>query len=997
MPQLAEKADFIGRRPEIAELEDLLAAAVTGEGQIILISGEAGIGKTRLITELKSRPISQRFNWLNAQCIYQEGTDPYLPFFDALKDWSGSDTAAQEKPSLDTEASSGPEKYSINDLAKIPIIGPKLTEDPSLSFGSFMIKEPKSEFSLGVFSALVDLGRRGLCITRMPLEKLGSLAQKESVAKFWLSSKPGKHSISPSLTKISHEISQFVKFHPNSVIMLDGLEYLISHIEFNNVLKFVNGLVDSMAMYKSILLIPINPLTVEAKQLALLERDMNTIEIPDKESIGSAPTHVEINAPKDQTLNEEMLQQGRDRIFETITQQISDIAKVKPVILFIDDLHWADKGALYLLHYLARAMQNRPVAIIGTYRPEEVENPVELHPLRELLNRLVPEKLVKLISMKRLDYNETHDMIRSLLHNTKFPVELGELIFKETEGNPFFIEELLRSLEEEIVITYEEDQTSWSLTRKIPEISLPDTIKGVIEARINRLVKSMRLVLERASVLGVEFEYDILSAVSAPDESLLVTNLDDLIRLKFLSELPTKPGKTIQYRFVHNKICEVLYRGLSESHKRLLHTKTAKAIEENYQNDPDAVIYELAQHYYHGGDFNRALEYTMKAGEKALRSFAPEKARTFYQWGLASIDVLESQTSDTTTTTSTTTSYKGQFMDILLKQSEICLLIGEWDEALMFTHQLLKLSDELGDKRRSGDAYNYAGLIHSNRSAWVKAIDHFNKALSLADEIKYNHGVMEAYHGLGFVHERIGKTKKAMEYFKHFTQMASTMNSQTETARGYSAFARIFHTMEEYSLALVYYQKCIELLTDTDNYSELAKAYTNMGITYFELNEFDKVIEWNEKCIELSNRTGNIRLLGYGYSNAVEVYAYKKELDKAQKYADKALEIFKKLDEKSMIALVWMNYGIIFRNRQNWDNARYYFEKSLALLKDLKIPSFQADATRQYGLMLAEQGTAETIVKGQRFLQQALDIYKQLGATKYIDLIETELNISPPK
>ncbi|UCH88718.1 MAG: DUF835 domain-containing protein [Thermoplasmata archaeon] len=983
MLSIAETAEFIGRQKELDELNALLNLAGKGKGQIIFISGEAGIGKTRLINEVRSRQPGQSFNWLTASCIHYEGTDPYLPFNDALKDWVGS--MDQENLAVKTlrEAAVTEENVLAAELAKIPVIGNRLAEDPQMPFGAYMIKEPKADRSLAAFSALIDRGNNGLCITRIPTEKLGNLTGREGTKVFWLTKKGGEGCIPPSLTKISHEITSFIKSRPNTVIMLDGLEYIMGNVEFDKMLRFVNEIVDSTALHKCILIIPINPSTIDKKQMALIERDMTSIdlmngELPDGNQVFNDTTAA------GSKLNEEVLKQGRERIFEAITQQILDIASTKPVALFIDDLHWADAGALHLLHYLARAVKNQPVAIIGSYRPEDLIDPIKPHPFQTLLNRMSSEKLVKIVTLERFDEQETGMLIESLLTSSKFPKKLIQFIYKETEGNAFFIEELIRSLEEESVIYYDEKLESWTLSRDIKDIATPDSIKDVVNARTDRLDKSMRIALESASVLGLEFEYDILSTVSALHEHLLVTHLDDLVRLQLIKELPTSIGQPVRYRFAHNKICEVLYEGLGQSRKRLLHTKAVEAMEDKYQNDLDPVLYELAEHCYYGGDYRRCLRYAIRAGEKAIMGFAPEKATTFYKWALDSTELMGAEPSEGL-------SLKMQKTEVMVKLTELETLIGEWDQALKYSKALLELSEKLEDDMKRADAYTYAGLIHMYRSAWKEAIEHFKKGLSIAEESNYQSGQMESYYGLGSVHERMGEHLQAMEYYQNFMELAVKMESPNEIARGYRSIATISSQHGEYKAAMRYYKKCTELLSETENYSELAKAYAGIGVTYCELSEFDKVIESNEKCIELAERSGNIRVKGYGYSNAAEAYARKNQLDKAMEYTNRALEIFTRLDEKPMIALAWMNYGIINKQKKVWDTARKYFERSRALLKNLNVPYYLADCNRQLGLLLAEQGTPDSIVEGRRYLQEALKIYKKLGAVKYIDVVTTEL------
>jgi predicted ATPase len=536
MSQIAGAAKFIGRSDEITELAGILEKAVKGEGQMAFIKGEAGIGKTRFISEIRSLPIGQRFNWLTARCIYHEGTDPYLPFKDALKDWCGpTEDLDSDQLTADGEIQRQiPKKYKLEDLAKIPVIGPQLTAEPSMMFGSFMIKEPKAEFSFAVLRSLLTQGHKSLCITRVPPNQLIDLSQAEDAKVLWLSSKPGEVCIPPSLTKLTHEITVFIKNNPNSIVLLDGVEYLLSHIEFNNVLRFVNELVDSMAVNKCVLLIPINPLTMDPKHLALFERNMNTLDMTTPDSSKLMDVNNVIDQNNINKISGEDLQLGRNMMFETTSQQIISIAAIKPVVLFIDDLHWADAGALHLLHYLARAIRNHRVAIIGAYRPEDLADRTKIHPLQELLDRIIPEKLVKQIDLDRFNTIETRDHIQSLLSNTQFPDEFYAHVQSETEGNPFFIEEVLRSLEDAGAISFDADNGSWLLISRVPEIKLPETIKEVVHARTSKLSKDMQQILEVASVLGEDFEYNILAEVANLDEDTLVTILDDLIRFKLI-------------------------------------------------------------------------------------------------------------------------------------------------------------------------------------------------------------------------------------------------------------------------------------------------------------------------------------------------------------------------------------------------------------------------------------------------------------------------------
>jgi adenylate cyclase len=708
---------------------------------------------------------------------------------------------------------------------------------------------------------------------------------------------------------------------------------------------------------------------------------MNTIDMTTTEQSSSLSAGEEIGTETTYKFNGERFKNGRNGMFETTAQQIINIATIKPVILFIDDLHWADTGALHLLHYLARTIKNQQVAIIGAYRPEDLADTTKIHPLQVLLDRMIPEKLVKQINLERFNNLETSDMIQSLLHDTKFPEEFSEYIHSETEGNPFFIEEVLHSMEEDGAISFNKDQTSWSLIGKIPEIKLPDTIKEVVHARMSRLSENMRLVLEIASVLGEEFEYDTLAAVSKLDEEQLVTNLDDLIRFKIIIEQPTTFGQSIHYRFAHNKICEVIYNGLGQSHRRLLHAKTANAIEEKNKNDLNRVIYELAEHCYQAGDYKRSLRFASKAGDKALQGFAPEKAKTFYQWGLDFIELARGQQDEVD-------SDKMIHTEILLKLSDICMVIGEWDEALTHLQKLLSLSEDIGDERGKAKAYRNIGLIHRNRNEWEEAIFNFNEGLKISEKINDNQFTADFYHCLGTVHDEKVEFNEALKCYGKCMEISVNIGDSSGIGEAYLGIGRIHVRKGEYKETVEAFTKAVEIFQKTQELGYLSKAYANLGAVY-NIVDLAKAIEYHNKSIEIADKTKNVRIKGYALMNLASNFLIKNDLKTAARYLDDALEIFEKLGERMAISTAYENYGSIYRRRRNWDKATDYFERALNICEELALPYNLGDILYESGLMYKDKGD---IPEAHERLKRALDIFQNLQNEVKIKKVEKELN-----
>jgi tetratricopeptide (TPR) repeat protein len=588
------------------------------------------------------------------------------------------------------------------------------------------------------------------------------------------------------------------------------------------------------------------------------------------------------------------------------------------------------------------------------------------------------EELYDKVHLDRLNKKYLPDFFNSMLGNIDFMVDFENRIYQETEGNPLFMMELGKFMIEENII--KQIDGIWKESEEIQNIEIPSKVYNLIAGRMNRLERGDRRIVDYASVFGETIVPSIIA------DALNINKVHLLERLKEIEQtfkvIHSFDGN---FRFNHTKIKEVLYNEIPLELRKEYHLIIANSVENKYFDEIENAIYLLAQHYYFGGDFRQSLHYSVKAGEEALSANAPEKAIEFYERALDSVHKLGQRHS-------VKVQNQDQHIEILTKLADIGRHIGEWEYTLKYSRELLLLGQEIGDINNQSIAHINEGFIYSMRSLWSKAIEHYNEALKLAEESNFQEGLLKAYYGLAFVNEKIGDYTKAMEFFQNSMDLAKVMNSPDEIARGFRGFAVISVQRGDYDKALEYYDKCIELFLQTENYTELAKAYTGVGIIYFEKGEFQKVIEQNEQVIELTSRTGDVRMKGYGYSNASEAYANLNNTEKAMDYANKALDIFKKLDEKPMIGLVWMNFGIIYKNMGEWGKSREYLEKSIALLKEQEVPYYLADVTRQLGLMLAAQNTTESIDEGRGHLKESLEIYKEIGASKYIQLVRDELD-----
>jgi DNA-binding CsgD family transcriptional regulator/tetratricopeptide (TPR) repeat protein len=295
-------------------------------------------------------------------------------------------------------------------------------------------------------------------------------------------------------------------------------------------------------------------------------------------------------------------------LFEVARSFVHSVASIQPLVLVLEDMHWADHASLDLLRYIARQVDNHRIMLIATYRDDEI---TQEHVLFQLLPLLVRESNPVRLDLRRLQ----KDSIRTLVHQRYGLSSWNEdrlitYLREQAEGNPLYIHEVLRTLEEQKIIYRNGDSWQLGSLRRVP---VPSLLAQVIEGRVSRLTESTRHLLQVAAIIGSEISLDIWQALSGADDTALSDTLEKAIDAHLLIESDDGSG----VRFTHSLIREALYRGLMLPQRRTLHRMVAETMIERALPHPDAVAY----HFQQAGD-ERAVEWLTRSGEHAQRTYA---------------------------------------------------------------------------------------------------------------------------------------------------------------------------------------------------------------------------------------------------------------------------------------------------------------------------------------------------------------------------------------
>jgi DNA-binding SARP family transcriptional activator/tetratricopeptide (TPR) repeat protein len=327
----------------------------------------------------------------------------------------------------------------------------------------------------------------------------------------------------------------------------------------------------------------------------------------------------------------------RHLLFGAVVGLLARVCSDIPILLVLEDLHWADKPSLLLLRYLIASTDPSQLLVVATYRPTDL---AAEHPLTDVLAALHREEHVQRLELRGLDDTEVVALVEAAAGHAldDTGVALAHALHRETDGNPFFTREILRHLAETGAISQRDDGRWVAEVDFRDEAGLPTSVREVIGRRVARLGEETGRILRAAAVIGRDFDLDVLAGVTDHSDEHLLDLLDGAIRAVLVREVPHRPARLA---FSHALIEHTLYDDLGPTRRQRLHRRVATALETLYGDDPGDRLGELAYHWAHASrpaDAAKAIQYALRAGDHALAKLAPDDAVAWYDQALELID-----------------------------------------------------------------------------------------------------------------------------------------------------------------------------------------------------------------------------------------------------------------------------------------------------------------------------------------------------------------------
>jgi serine/threonine protein kinase/tetratricopeptide (TPR) repeat protein len=662
-----------------------------------------------------------------------------------------------------------------------------------------------------------------------------------------------------------------------------------------------------------------------------------------RQKLGSVPQSLPISP-----------EQERDRLFEAVSQLVINISKEAPLLVILDDLQWTDQTSLLLLHYLARGIYRESLLLLGAYRDTDVD---EKHPLSPVLTELNRERLLQSAPLKRMSLNDVSEMIRQILEQEDVPKEFCELVYDKTRGNPFFVEEVIRSLKEEEVIYREEDK--WKI-KEVSKIEFPETVKAVIKARISRLDKECQHVLNMASFVGNDFTFEALCAVTGVEDDKLLELMEKMLKTGLVKERVIR-GQGV-YSFADIIVRDVVHEEISLLRHMKLHAAVGSALEKAYAKKIDEHLGELAYHFLEGGDKDKALDYFLKAGEKAQRVYAPDEASSCLQHAL---DLLGE---------------KGDNLEekarITERLGDLESWIGKPDACMEYWNKALSLLNQMGDKKKTAKLHaKMASFFWLRIGDKEKASEHHRMALEILEKEPESVELASLYEDISHMLWRTGKPE-ALSWAQKALELAKKLGSPEVLARCYNDLGTLSLKSGEFEKASEYYEEGLKIALENNFVGDAITLYNNLCNLYWARGEFQKMFETAQKGSELAKKVGSPYGLTWLNSLLAECYAGIGEIQKAISIWEDVLALAKRTKHTVQISGAMSGLGLCYQFLGEWDKSLQYLMEALDIGKKIGEYQFSGNATLALGELFLEM---EDYGEAEKYFNEAVSIFEKAG------------------
>lgn len=645
-------------------------------------------------------------------------------------------------------------------------------------------------------------------------------------------------------------------------------------------------------------------------------------------------------------------------------------ARQQPLILIFEDTHWIDSSSLAVLNVLFERLRDEPVLILCPFRPD-FQVPAAWRG-RPGFQR---------VDLKPLTPEQSRELIDGLLRHTDLPDEVKALMVEKSGGNPYYVEELIKSFIDANVIVREDGV--WRMTRTITDFDVPGNVQRVILARIDRLAEADKRVLQQAAVIGRRFQRPILEAVSdvdAVEPCLAALEQRELI-------FPVDLAGDGEYTFKHVLTQEVAYQTLLVRRRRDIHARVARAIETLYRQSIDQRLDALVYHCVQGELWPAALLYAQRAADRAKALFANKEALRYYDQALALAERLESEWQ----------SYEETLADergeppaldrptlarlriaMLLNRGAVHGLLAQYDAALSDYGVVV---EQARGQLAAAQALWSTGEVQEKQGRYDQALASYQRALEELPDDEPEAQTLRAkvLASMGFVYQRQGQSERARECGLRSLALVEDTEHLSELGQAYNLLGFIAYSASDWGQAIAYWQRACALYERVGDSWQASRVYNNLAVAHFYKGEVALATDYFRKNLEAMQKIGDVLILASSHLNLGNVYLAQGESERAIEHFSRALEMQERAGQLGGQVRCHINLGELQRERGDLAASLHHLETALRLATEIGAKESLPQAYRQLAeTHLRLDHAPEAVDYAQRALEAARETGKRL-------------------
>ena len=638
----------------------------------------------------------------------------------------------------------------------------------------------------------------------------------------------------------------------------------------------------------------------------------------------------------------------RDRAIQYLVAYFREIAVQLPVAIFLDDVHWADESSLELLIHLDGALANLPVLFFVLSRPV----------LFERREQWGSNEGFETIPLSPLSREQSEHLVAEVLQKVdNVPSALRELITEQADGNPYYIEEMIRMLVEDGILVKEEP--AWHIQpSRLSDLRIPSTLTGIIQARLDGLNKQERTILQQASIVGRVFWDAAVTYINqgqALDKESIAHDLVSLqSREMVFQRQPSAFAEAAEYLFKHVIFREVTYETVLLRQRKKYHSLVANWLIGQHRDRVAEMSGLIANHLVKAGRSVEAVDYFQQAAEAAATKYANEEAADLYQQALKLTSEQKAE----------------KRFSILFRLENIWDLIGDRVAQADAIENLDLVADQLGDQQKKADVLLRRVWFFYWTSNYPEMQDVAQRAIDLSEHIAYPGLAQEALYALAWVHVQLENFDEAEKTAQRVLVLASQAGDRMGEGNAHNVLGMIDLALGRYAEARDQIEKFLSIAREIDNQDRELTALNNLVAILVILGEYQSARECGIQMLNLALEVGDRVMESNAYVNLAWGASAQEDWSPAEEYVLKGLALTREIHRPDALAegLVWMGHIKLGFNQPL--EAESAFRESLEIRGELEQEALQAESMAGLSRALLAQ---ENLAAAQDYVEKIIE------------------------